>query len=92
MFRAPIIDTKGIGVAEDKSRSPDGNPCHAYTRGLLLRRPVEAMIPFIFIGKEIERRAQEGEDVSVLENTGPIQYRPHQTPDVESLIAGICHS
>ena len=39
---------------EDKSLSPEGEPCHAYTRGLLLRRPIKAMTPFIFIGKEIE--------------------------------------
>ena len=53
---------------EDKSLSPDGERCGAYTRGLLLRRPIQAMTPLIFIGKEIERRSQEGEDVSVLEN------------------------
>jgi hypothetical protein len=28
---------------EHKSLSPDGKPCDAYTRGLLLRRPIEAM-------------------------------------------------
>jgi hypothetical protein len=31
---------------EDKSLGPDGAPCQEYTRGLLLRRPVQAMIPF----------------------------------------------
>jgi len=65
---------------EDKSLSPDGEPCEAYTRGLLLRRPIQAMTPFNFIGKEIERRTQEGEDLILLENTSPIQYRPRQTP------------
>jgi hypothetical protein len=60
---------------EDKSLSPDGKPCDAYTRGLLMRRPIQAMTPFIFIGKEIERRAQEGEDVSVLENPDPSSIR-----------------
>ena len=65
---------------EDKSLSPDGGPCEAYTRGLLLRRPIRAMTPFVFIGKEIERRAQEGEDVSVLEDTGPIKYLPTKRP------------
>ena len=50
---------------EDKSLSPDGEPCNAYTRGLLLRRPIRAMTPFFFIGK-VERRGQEGEDPSVL--------------------------
>ena len=59
---------------EDKSLGPDGTPCHEYTRGLLLRRPVNAMIPFEYIGKEVERRAQEGEDVAILENSGPIRY------------------
>lgn len=64
---------------EDKSLSPDGEPCGAYTRGLLLRRAIRAMTPFVFIGKEIERRAQEGEDPSILENAGPIRYHSRQT-------------
>jgi hypothetical protein len=64
---------------EDKSLAPDGKPCEAYTNGLLLRRPIQAMTPLIFIGKEIERRAQEGEDLSILENTTPIRYHPRQT-------------
>jgi hypothetical protein len=62
---------------EDKSLSPNGEPCNAYTRGLLSRRPIQAIIPFGFIGKEIERRAQEGEDPSMLESSGPIQYGAH---------------
>jgi hypothetical protein len=59
---------------EDKSLGPDGAPCHEYTRGLLLRRPVIAMIPFEYIGKEVERRSQEGEDATLLDNSGPIRY------------------
>ncbi|HTT23512.1 MAG TPA: hypothetical protein VMG82_31580, partial [Candidatus Sulfotelmatobacter sp.] len=59
---------------EDKSLGPDGEACNEYTRGLLKRRPVVAMLPFEYIGKEIERRAQEGEDVAVLEGEGPIRY------------------
>jgi hypothetical protein len=59
---------------EDKSLGPDGEPCNEYTRGLLKRRPVRAMFPFEYIGKEVERRAQEGEDVAVLEGEGPIRY------------------
>ncbi len=74
---------------EDKSLSPDGEPCDAYTRGLLLRRPIRAMTPFVFIGKEIERRAQEGEDVSVLENAGPIQYHRHKTGKTRAADAGL---
>jgi len=69
---------------EDKSLSPDGQRCEAYTRGLLLRRPIQAMIPFGYIGKEIERRSQEGEDPSLLEDTGPIQYRSRQSAKTRS--------
>jgi len=64
---------------EDKSLAPEGERCGPYTRGLLLRRPIQAIEPFVFVGKEIERRAQEGEDVSVLENSGPIKYQAGQT-------------
>src|SRR5207247_2109902 len=64
---------------EDKSLSPEGERCGAYTSGLLLRRPIQAMTPFIFIGKEIERRAQEGEDIAVLGDGGPIQYHRLKT-------------
>jgi len=74
---------------EDKSLSPDGQACDAHTRGLLLRRAISAMTPFIFIGKEIERRAQEGEDVSVLENSGPIKYHRQQTAKTRAADAGL---
>ncbi|MFL6439446.1 MAG: hypothetical protein ACJ71Q_17860 [Terriglobales bacterium] len=59
---------------EDKSLGPDGQPCGPYTKGLLRRRPVQAITPFVLIGKEIDRKAQEGEDISVLESTGPLRY------------------
>lgn len=74
---------------EDKSLSPNGEPCDAYTSGLLMRRPIQAMKPLVFIGKEIERKGQEGEDVSVLENTGPIQYHRHQTAKTRAGDAGL---
>lgn len=64
---------------EDKSLAPDGERCGPYTRGLLLRRPIEAIERFVFIGKEIERKTQEGEDVSMLENRGPTKYQAGQT-------------
>jgi hypothetical protein len=64
---------------EDKSLSPEGKSCNAYTRGLLLRRPIEAITPLIPIGKEIERRSQEGEDISVFDNAGPVKYYPRKT-------------
>jgi len=65
--------------AEHKSLAPDGERSDAYTSGLLLRRPIQAMTPLIFIGKEIERKAQEGEDISVLQARGPIKYEAGQT-------------
>lgn len=74
---------------EDKSLSPGGERCGAYTRGLLLRRPIQAMTPFIFIGKEIERRSLEGEDISVLENGGPIKYHRGQTAKTRAADAGL---
>jgi hypothetical protein len=64
---------------EDKSLSPDGEPCNPYTRGLLFRRPIEAIAPLIPIGKEIERKTQEGEDISVFDNAGPVKYYPRKT-------------
>jgi len=64
---------------EDKSLSPDGEYCKAYTQGRLLRRPVEAVTPLIPVGKEIEQRTQEGEDISVLDNGGPVKYYPRKT-------------
>ena len=62
---------------EDKSLAPDGERCGPSSKGLLLRRPLRALKPFEYIGKEIERRAQEGEDISLLHDGGPIRYRPH---------------
>jgi hypothetical protein len=69
---------------EDKSLGPDGKPCGPETHGLLLRRSIQAMLPLIFIGKEVERRAQEGEDASMLESSGPIRYQSGQTTNTRS--------
>jgi hypothetical protein len=74
---------------EDKSLSPDEKRCDSYTRGLLRRRPIEAMLPFLFIGKEIERRAQEGEDFSLVEVSGPMQYHRAQTGKTRAADAGL---
>ncbi len=60
---------------EEKSLGPSNEHCDGSTRGLLSRRPLKAIIPFILIGKEVERSTQEGEDASMLERTGPIQYQ-----------------
>lgn len=74
---------------EAKSLGPDGKPCRAYTNGLLQRRPIEAMIPFRLIGKEIERKSQEGEDISALEFTGPIEYQRGQTAKTRAADTGL---
>jgi hypothetical protein len=74
---------------EDKSLSPDGERCNSYTSGLLLRRPVRAMTPFIFIGKEIERKAQEGGDISILQNSGPMKYQSGRTVKTHAADAGL---
>jgi hypothetical protein len=63
---------------EDKSLAPDGQRCGPYSKGLLLRRPLRALKPFAYIGKEIERRAQEGEDISLLQDSRPIRYEPRR--------------
>jgi hypothetical protein len=52
---------------EQKSLGPDGKHCDGWTRGLMGLRPVKAIISLSFMGKEVERRAQEGEDVSIVE-------------------------
>jgi hypothetical protein len=54
-----------------------------------MRRAIQAMTPLVFIGKEIERRAQEGEAASILGNTGPIQYHRHQTAKTRAADAGL---
>lgn len=74
---------------EDKSLGPDGKPCNEYTRGVLKRRPLQAMIPFGHMGKEIERRAQEGEDVAVLGDGGPTLYQRQRTAKTRAADAGL---
>ncbi len=74
---------------EEKSLAPDGERSDASTRGLLLRRPIQAMTPFVYIGKEIERRAQEGEDIGIVEPSGPIKYQPGQTARTRAADAGV---
>jgi hypothetical protein len=74
---------------EDKSLSPDGGFCSAYTRGLLLRRPIHAITPFIPMGKEIERRSQEGEDISVFDNAAPVKYHPRKTTNTRPADAAL---
>lgn len=51
---------------EAKSLAPDGGPCRADTSGLLQRAHVIAG-EFRYIGKETDRKWEEGDDLSVLE-------------------------
>lgn len=74
---------------EDKSLGPDGKPCNEYTRGVLKRRPLQAMTPFGHMGKEIERRAQEGEDVAVLGEGGPTLYERQRTAKTRAADSGL---
>ena len=51
---------------ESKSLAPDGMPCKADTAGLLKRAHVIAG-EFHYVGKETDRKWEEGDDPSVLE-------------------------
>ena len=51
---------------EAKSLAPDGTPCEADTSGLLQRAHVIAG-EFRYVGKETDRKWEEGDDISVLE-------------------------
>ena len=51
---------------ESKSLAPDGTPCEAGTCGLLQRAHIIAG-EFRYVGKETDRRWEEGDEISVLE-------------------------
>ena len=51
---------------EAKSLGPDGNPCKADTRGLLKRAHVIAG-EIRYVGKETDRKWEEGDEISILE-------------------------
>jgi hypothetical protein len=74
---------------EDKSLAPDGQHCSACTRGLLIRRPIQASTPFQFMGKEIERKVQEGEDISIVESNGPLVYQANRTRNTHAADPGL---
>lgn len=52
--------------SEAKSLAPDGGPCEADTSGLLQRAHVVAG-DFRYVGKETDRKWEEGDDISVLD-------------------------
>ncbi len=57
---------------ESKSLAPDGSPCSTTTRGLLQRACVTAD-KFRYVGKETDRRWEQGEDLS-LTSFSPVEY------------------
>jgi len=74
---------------EAKSLAPDGSPCDRRTAGLLKRTHVIAADQPRVIGKETDRRWDQGEDISLLESEVP-EYRSNETaqlladPDLQS--------
>jgi hypothetical protein len=62
-----ILLRKYLGKPEVKSLAPDGTPCTATTRGLLQRVRIKAgkLIP---VGKETDRRWEQGEDPSMIDS------------------------
>ena len=62
---------------EAKSNGPDNCPCESCTKGLLTRMPVIAR-HFGYIGKETDRKWEQGEDISLLESE-VTEYRPNET-------------
>jgi len=62
-----ILLRKYLGKTEVKSLAPDGTPCTATTRGLLQRARIKAgkLVP---VGKETDRRWEQGEDPSMIDS------------------------
>jgi len=56
-----------LGKPEVKSLAPDGTPCIGTTRGLLQRARITAgkLVP---VGKETDRRWEQGEDPSMVDS------------------------
>jgi hypothetical protein len=63
---------------EAKSLAPDGSHCISHTSGLLRRTPVVAALPFRYIGKETNRRWEQGEDISML-LSNVLEYSSNET-------------
>jgi hypothetical protein len=63
---------------EAKSLAPDGTACNRKTEGLLKRTPVIAEGQPRYIGKETDRRWEQGEDISMLDSE-VLEYTPNET-------------
>jgi hypothetical protein len=76
---------------ESKSLAPDGTPCRAETEGLLKRSPVIAG-EIRYVGKETDRKWEEGDEISILEFTATEYGRTKKviaTEDVKAQIKNI---
>jgi hypothetical protein len=62
-----ILFSKYLNKPETKSLAPDGMPCTGSTRGLLQRARITAgkLVP---VGKETDRRWEQGEDPSMIDS------------------------
>jgi hypothetical protein len=65
---------------ESKSLAPDGTSCMHESHGLLRRCPVTAD-GIRYIGKETDRRWEQGEEISMLD-TFILEYRPNETANM----------
>jgi hypothetical protein len=76
---------------EAKSLSPDGDPCSAETKGLLKRAHVIAG-EVRYVGKETDRKWEEGEEISLLEFAATEYGRKGKviaTDEIKAAIASI---
>ena len=89
-FSIPIR-TFGDSVSEtprSKRLAPDGSPCSAETKGLLKRAHIVAG-EIRYVGKETDRRWEEGEEISVLEFTATEYGRKGKVIATEEVKAAI---
>jgi hypothetical protein len=75
---------------EAKSLSPDGTPCRAETQGLLKRAHIVAG-EFRYVGKETDRKWEEGDEFSVLEFAATEYGRKGKVIATEDVKAAIRH-
>ena len=72
-----ILLRKYLGKPEVKSLAPDGTPCTGTTRDLLQRARIVAgkLVP---VGKETDRRWEQGEDPSMLDSRIHVYETPRK--------------
>lgn len=73
---------------ESKSLAPDGSPCGPHTSGLLQRAHIIAG-KFRYVGKESDRKWEEGDDISVLEFEATEYGRPRRVVASEEVKSDI---